>query len=40
LGFTVATILLAPLVFIVYGIQFIGGIFGATGDFFDGFDFD
>lgn len=39
-GFIVATILLAPLVFIVYGIQFIGGIFGATGDFFDGFDFD
>jgi hypothetical protein len=38
--FAVATILLAPLAVLIYGLQFIGGSLGATGEFFDGFDFD
>ncbi len=40
LAFALVTILLAPLMFILYGLQFLGGVLGMTGDFFDGFDFD
>jgi hypothetical protein len=38
--FTIILILLAPLALIVYGLQFLGGALGASGDFFDGFEFD
>jgi len=38
--FAVATILFAPLAVLIYGLQFIGGAMGASGEFFDGFDFD
>jgi hypothetical protein len=40
IAFAAITILLAPLVAMIYGIQFVGGALGADGDFFDGFDFD
>lgn len=38
--FVIATLLLAPLAMLIYGLQFIGGALGAGGDFFDGFEFD
>lgn len=40
IAFAVIVILLAPLAAIIYGLQFIGGALGATGGFFDGFEFD
>ena len=40
IAFALLTILLAPLVVIIYGIQYVGGALGAAGDFFDGFEFD
>lgn len=38
--FFMATMVLAPLAAIIYGLQFVGGVLGADGAFFDGFDFD
>lgn len=40
IAFFIATLLLAPLVVFIYGLQYIGGALGAAGDFFDGFEFD
>lgn len=39
-AFVLMTTCLAPLFAMLYGIQFLGGAMGCTGDFFDGFDFD
>jgi len=38
--FTILVILFAPLALILLGLQYIGGTLGATGEFFDGFDFN
>jgi len=39
-GFVIATILFAPLMMMIYGLQYVGGVLGVAGEFFDGFDFD
>lgn len=38
--FALVSIGLAPLCVLIYGLQLVGGALGATGEFFDGFDFD
>ncbi len=38
--FVIAVMVFAPLMFILYGLQFVGGVLGASGDFFDGFEFE
>jgi hypothetical protein len=39
-GFALAVIVLAPLTALIYMLQFLGSALGATGEFWDGFDFD
>lgn len=39
IGFVLGTMFLAPFALMLFGIQFIGGVFGADGGFFDG-DFE
>lgn len=39
IGFVLGTMFLAPFALLLFGFQFIGGVFGADGGFFDG-DFE
>lgn len=39
-AFFLVIVILAPFALLVYGLQFLGGALGASGDFFDGFEFD